>query len=309
MYVDGSWRELTNANYLMIDISEYKGKTLQDLNQYSNDSQYAFIVSYNDSGAIFSGYRIESKFNSALIPSDANYLYLYFGSYIVLPTLHIIEESKGLSKYVEEILDCFEDKIIENDKIITELSQGITSYLGYYCSYSSPFLKEMIGYNSYAFIVSYDCKIYTDDSNVKFLEIFNNGEISTNNYVIRLESPLPTSENPYTLTYGQLVVISIYSASTFSVKLRTEINGKELTDIVTLGPSQLTQINKQLIFNEVDNMFVSKTPTALDIYKKIGTTPYFVNFHYEHRQKDFIENQYPSFYDNWGLNSSRIVSI
>lgn len=70
----------------------------------------------------------------------------------------------------------------------------------------------------------------------------------------------------------------------------------------------LTNEQAELLGGQGAELYISKTASVLNLYKKLPDGNY-VKYPLEYRQKGFTENQYPSYYDNWGIGKPMLCSF
>ena len=314
--------------HVVVDVSEFRQEEISS----NIGIQYAFLKTYNSEFGSTSEFangcsRVNGYPTSETIPSDANWLYIYLGYIdVVLPVITVTGEVYGiedrveaLENDIESINDQLEDLSEEVQsiddvsdiatkesgtkvQILTQSSTSLTIKEGYYANQWG--WSAGANYTSYYFVADSNLQIWVNSNpNVFDLVIYNNGEVSQANYVDRYRASsntLPTESNKLSVTSGQVVVFCVIE-SAFSVSVGSNVTLYNLKGNVVLDEEQIKQVEEAIEDKTIPSaMYAEKSSNTLSIYKRNSRGKY-IKYTLIHRYKAFTENEYPSFYDNWGL--------
>lgn len=148
---------------------------------------------------------------------------------------------EGKTAYVQVMNDeTEEEQDVETDTECTKDSEIFTeSRNGYINSNGIISGGEKTQHKSFSFQTSVDCKIYVTHTKTYYIGIYNTAPYVSGNLVHRTGSTYqnnPTAENPYSVSAGQYIVISMYNDTTlafgFTLHYITTQSGQVVTPTV-----------------------------------------------------------------------------
>lgn len=277
---DGSWNGVSNLYHVVVDVSQFRGEKIS-ASSSGDLIQYGFLKTYNTSTKCeWSSYigRTDGKPQDVTIPNDANYLYLYTAGSKVIPSISGIKDKEGL---VEEVNDIY-------NRIYNNRNKGNVIIGDGYLDGAGNWEKNSSLHHVVCDISNLQGEKVTTTSVVQygFLKTYNTNTKCEWVGMGRMNGTptdvlIPKGANYLYLYIGGTISVPTINISGEYVSIIGSINA--LNDAVSAQ----------------GGMYVSKSDKLLSVY--IGTKGKFVKYPLEYRQKEFISDAYPCYYDNWGL--------
>lgn len=302
----------------IISVKDFRGKHLTMVGGVS--STYMFLQSYNNSKCVFcSGTgRVVGILNNTVVPDDANYLCMFLSGYvdsIVYPVIKVEDmpttlfeldkktagETKMPVRFTGESSIGLAEPIVlanEGDSIEVDVSVGSDNLLSNGYGFANSAHSSGIGIG-----FSYICAAVRADDGTFVLPIATAMPLKKR-YIFKMVY----GANNITF-YIDGVVVYTYSGSK-TLTISSFGNAGTYGGWVGKINSMKVNGNDYVIYNnQVSNIgsdyicpkhLCEKKSDELDVYVQVSDEIY-VGYHLKHSTKAYTANQYPSFYDVWGI--------
>lgn len=266
----GAWVEASGYYYAVINVIGVRGCHISG---YA--SQYAFLKSFSNSTStpsvfVEGGSRVTGTLSNVLIPDDANYLYVFYGTtqptsstltYTISETLKdgLDEAVDALSEEVGDLSVEVEDLSDEvNGIVVTSSEQNVTiksdtGFLTYtpnsYAGQNGMTASQQ--YESWTFFAPNDFQLYMSSQGsggYMQLCVYPSGAFGDANYhrYRNSDSNLPTSASPLSITQGTMIIISTNIGNTTWSYVASELSSTKLSNNVGLNSKHLEQVSEYL---------------------------------------------------------------
>lgn len=192
---------------------------------------------------------------------------------------------------------------------------GVTKVAGYNAAPQNAqiiTLSALASYDSYYFYLAHDADVWLQDDGQTYLALcyvkgaypfFNNDIVGTEAARKRKsENNLPTEATPLSLSKGDAIIVTVPSGGNAVLGMVEHLD--TFNGATPLAQAHIDQVleqgNKQ--------MYVKKTATQLDVYLRLASGQ-FIHYPFAKRAKTFTANEYPSFYDNWGIGQVAVADL